>query len=315
MLNIVFLDRASLPVTVRRPELPHAWYEYDATSPQEVVARCLEADVVISNKVVLNAATLAALPRLQLIAVAATGVNNVDLTAARARRLPVCNIRGYAEHAVPEHAMMLMLALMRSLPAYRRELGEGAWQQSPHFCLFGAPIRDLNGRTLLIIGGGILGQRTATLAQAFGMQVLFAERRSASTARPGYVSFEEGLRKADVISLHCPLNDETRGLIGAKELAAMKPGAVLVNTARGGIVDEDALLAALQAGCLGGAGMDVLREEPPRDNSPLLAARLDNLIVTPHVGWASHEAMSRLGEQLVGNIEAWAQGEPRHLVD
>lgn len=314
MLNIVFLDRASLPVAVRRPSLPHAWHEYDATAPQDVVARCREADVVISNKVVLNAEALAALPKLRLIAVAATGVNNVDLAAAQARQLPVCNIRGYAEHAVPEHAMMLMLALMRSLPAYRRELAEGAWQQSPHFCLFGTPIRDLNGRTLMIVGAGTLGQRTAALAQAFGMQVLFAERRSATEARPGYVLFEEGLRRADVISLHCPLNDETRGLIGAKELAAMKPDAVLVNTARGGIVDEGALLAALQSGHLGGAGMDVLREEPPKADSPLLGVQLDNLIVTPHVGWASYEAMSRLGEQLIGNIEAWARGEPRHLV-
>ncbi|GAB3249828.1 D-2-hydroxyacid dehydrogenase [Chitinimonas naiadis] len=314
MLNIVFLDRASLPVAVRRPALAHHWLEYDATEPAEVLARCQDADVVISNKVVLDATTIAALPKLRFIAVAATGVNNIDLHAASARAILVSNIRGYADSAVPEHAMMLILALMRSLPAYRRDVASGAWQNSPYFCLFGAPIRDLNGRTLLIIGAGSLGQRTASLARAFGMQVLFAERRSSKEVRPGYVGFETGLQQADVISLHCPLNDETRGLIGAAELALMKPGTVLVNTARGGIVDEAALLAALKVGQLGGAGMDVLKEEPPKADSPLLNAQLDNLIVTPHVGWASHEAMSGLASQLIDNIEAWAAGQPRNQV-
>lgn len=314
MLNIVFLDRASLPVPVRAPALPHRWQAFDATSPAQLLTHAHDAEVIISNKVVLDGASIAALPRLKLIAVAATGVNNIDLAAARARGIPVCNIRGYADVTVPEHALMLMLALMRKLPAYQRDLRQGQWQQSPHFCLFGAPIRDLHQRKLLIIGGGSLGQGTARLAQAFGMQVQFAERRGAGTVRAGYVDFEQGLREADVISLHCPLNPETRGLIGAAELAAMQPEAVLINTARGGIVDEAALLDALRAGRLGGAGIDVLHEEPPRNGNALLDADLANLIVTPHVGWASYEAMSGLAEQLVGNIEAWASGQPRNLV-
>ncbi|MGQ5524344.1 D-2-hydroxyacid dehydrogenase [Chitinimonas sp. PSY-7] len=314
MLKIVFLDRASLPVAIRPPVLPHHWIEFDATSPEEVVSRCAEADVVISNKVVLNAAAIAALPQLKLVAIAATGVNNVDLSAALARDIAVCNIRGYADATVPEHALALMLALLRNLPAYQRDMAVGKWQQSPHFCHFGAPIRDLNGRTLLIIGAGSLGQGTAKLARAFGMQVLFAEHKGAKAVRDGYVDFQTGLEQADIVSLHCPLTAETKGLISTAELAWMKHDAVLINTARGGIIDEVALLAALQAGKLGGAGIDVLHEEPPSQGNPLLEANLPNLIITPHVGWASFEAMSQLAEQLIGNIEAWAEGTPRNLL-
>lgn len=314
MLNIVFLDRASLPVPVRSPAVAHHWHEFAATASAEVLARCEAADIVISNKVPLNAATIAALPRLQLIAVAATGVNHIDLPTAKQRGIPVCNIQGYADTSVPEHALMLMLALLRNLPAYQQDMAAGSWQQSPHFCHFGARIRDLHGRTLLVIGAGSLGQGTATLARAFGMRVLFAERKQASTVRAGYVDFQAGLRQADVVSLHCPLQADTRNLLGAAELALMKPDAVLINTARGGLVDEVALLAALRTGQLGAAGLDVLHEEPPRQGNPLLDAGLANLIVTPHVGWASFEAMSRLAEQLMGNIEAWAAGTPRNLV-
>ncbi|WP_269533498.1 D-2-hydroxyacid dehydrogenase [Chitinimonas sp. BJYL2] len=314
MLRIVFLDRDSLPVPLRQPDLPHQWVNYSATTPAQLLDHCRGADVVVSNKVVLNADTLAALPDLKLIAVAATGVNNVDLAAAKAHGIAVCNIRGYAETTVPEHALMLMLALMRNLPAYQHDLAAGAWQQSPHFCHFGAPIRDLRGRTLLIVGAGSLGRGTARLAEAFGMQVLFAEHKGATSVRPGYVDFGAGLAAADIVSIHCPLNDRTRGLIGAAELAHMRQGTVLINTARGGIVDEAALLAALRSGHLGGAGFDVLLEEPPRQGNALLDVQLPNLIMTPHVGWASYEAMSALAEQLVGNIEAWAHGTPRHLV-
>lgn len=312
--DIVFLDRDSLPVPLRTPALDHRWTNHAATAPAKVIARCREADVVVSNKVVLDAAALDALPRLKLIAVAATGTNNVDLAAARARGIAVCNIRGYADATVPEHALMLMLALMRSLPAYRSDLEDGAWQRSPYFCHFGAPIRDLAGRTLAIVGHGSLGRRTAALGQAFGIHVLLAEHKDATDVRPAYTAFASALAEADIVSLHCPLTEATRGLIGAAELAAMKPDAVLINTARGGLVDEDALLDALKTGRLGGAGVDVLREEPPRQGNALLDARLPNLIVTPHIGWASFEAMSRLAEQLVGNIEAWAAGAPRNLV-
>ncbi|QNM95553.1 NAD(P)-dependent oxidoreductase [Chitinimonas koreensis] len=314
MYRIVFLDRASLPVAVRRPAFAHDWAEYDATAPEQVIERCLDAEVVISNKVRLDAAALAALPQLKLIAVAATGVNNVDLAAARRHGIAVANIRGYAEHSVPEHALMLMLALLRNLPAYQRELAAGAWNASPHFCHFGPTIRDLHGRTVAIVGAGTLGRRSAELARAFGAETLFAEHRGTATVRDGYTAFDEALARADVLSLHCPLTEATRNLIGTAELAAMKPDAILVNTARGGLVDEAALLAALRAGRLAGAGVDVLHEEPPRQGNALIEAGLPNLIVTPHVGWASFEAMSRLAAQLVDNIEAWADGSPQNLV-
>jgi glycerate dehydrogenase len=314
VLNIVFLDRASLPVNVRAPNLAHQWTAFDATSKDEVVARLADADVAISNKVRLDAETIAALPRLKLIAVAATGTNNVDIEAARARNIPVCNIRGYADNTVPEHALMLMLALTRSLPAYQADLADGAWQRSPYFCHFGAPIRDLNGRTLAIVGNGSLGRRTAALASAFGMQVIYADHKHTTSPRTGYTAFAEALQQADVASLHCPLTPETRGLIGRDELGMMKRDAILINTARGGLIDEAALLEVLRENRLGGAGLDVVQEEPPVNGNALLGARLPNLIVTPHVGWASREAMERLAEQLIGNIEAWAKGQPRNLV-
>jgi glycerate dehydrogenase len=207
-----------------------------------------------------------------------------------------------------------MLALARSLPAYQADLADGAWQRSPYFCHFGAPIRDLNGRTLAIVGNGSLGRRTAALAGAFGMRIIYADHKHATNIREGYTAFAGALKEADIVSLHCPLTPETRGLIGRAELAMMKRDAILINTARGGLIDEAALLDALRENNLGGAGLDVLEEEPPTTGSPLLDAQLPTLIVTPHVGWASREAMERLAEQLIGNIEAWAKGEPRNLV-
>jgi len=312
-LHIVFLDRASLPVPLRTPGFAHTLTEYDGTAPEEVVARAQDADIVITNKVALPAEIIADLPRLKLIAVAATGVNIIDIAAAKARDITVCNIRGYADYSVPEHALMLMLALSRNLRAYQDDLAKGAWQSSPYFCLFGAPVRDLYGKTLTLFGQGSLGRRTATLAAAFGMQVQYAEHKGAANVRDGYVRFEDAIAGADILSLHCPLTADTQGLIGAAELALMKPDALLINTARGGLVDEAALLAALQAGRLGGAALDVLATEPPRQGSPLLDSRLSNLIITPHVGWASFEAMSRLAEQLIENCEAYAAGAPQNI--
>jgi glycerate dehydrogenase len=313
MLNITFLDRASLPVPLRLPRLTHRWIDHAQTLPGQVRTHAADADVIVTNKVVLDADTLAALPRLKLIAVAATGINVVDLAAAHARGITVCNIRGYAESTVPEHALMLMLALMRNLPAYRDAVSAGDWSRSPHFCFFGPPVRDLRGRILTIVGYGSLGAGTARLAAAFGMQVLRAERPDCVEPRPGYTAFHEAVRRADVLSLHCPLNDATRGLINREVLSGMKHDALLINTARGGLVDEVALVDALQSGTLGGAGIDVLATEPPRADSPLLQVRLPNLIVTPHIGWASMEAMQRLADQLIDNIEAWAAGTPVNI--
>lgn len=306
MEHIVYLEGDGLPVPLRRPAFPHEWREYPRTAPEEVGERLAEATVAIVNKAPLSAAVLARLPRLKLVAVAATGTNNVDLAAARERGIRVTNIRGYAEHTVPEHVLAMLLSLFRNLPAYGAAMAQGAWSAAPQFCWFGPPIRDLHGATLGLVGRGSLGQGVARLAEAFGMTVLFAEHRDAPVPRPGYTAFAEVLARADALSLHCPLTDATRHLIGPAELAALKPGAVVINTGRGGLVDEEALAAALRSGHLGGAGVDVLSQEPPPPDHPLLAPDLlanPHFILTPHVAWASLPAMGALAEQLMANLE------------
>lgn len=289
--------------------LPLSWDYHAATGPEEVVARLQGAQVVVTNKVILDAAQLARLPDLKLIAVAATGVNNVDLDAARRQDIQVCNVTGYATPSVVQHVFMLILALLRQLPAYREAVAGGRWQQSRHFCLLDYPITELQDKTLGIIGYGELGQAVARMGEAFNMRCLVAQR-NADDQRTGRLPLTELLQKADIVSLHCPLTGETRDLIGTEQLALMKPGALLINTARGGIVDESALYEALREGHLGGAGVDVLAQEPPMADNPLLAAQLDNLIVTPHIAWASRAARQRLLDQLADNIAGYLNGEP-----
>lgn len=314
MDTIVFLDRDTVRADFRPPAFPHRWIAHPATAPGEVALRLAGATIAVTNKVPLREDTLAQLPDLRMIAVAATGVDVVDLAACRRRGIAVANVRRYGTQAVPEHALMLMLALSRQLSVYQHAATGGDWQRAEGFCWFGPPIRDLHGRTLGVVGAGDLGCRMAELGRALGMRVLLAERREAESARPGRTAFAEVIRESDVLSLHCPLTPETRGLIGKEELAVMKPTAILINTSRGGLVDEAALADALVAGRLGGAGLDVLSEEPPRSGNPLLDLRLPNLIVTPHVAWASEAAMQALADQVIANIEAWQRGEPKNLV-
>jgi glycerate dehydrogenase len=312
--HIVFLDRGSLPVPVPPLDFPHSWQELPSCTPAALVAAAQGADIVITNKVAINAAALAGLPRLKMIAVAASGVNHIDLEACRARGIAVANIRHYGDDSVAEHAFMLMLALRRNLPAYQRDVAAGLWEKSASFCLFGSPVRDVAGARLGLFGHGGIGQAMAMRARAFGMEVAFAEHRGAASVRDGYTDFDTVLTTSDVLSLHCPLTDETRGMLGEAELMRVKPGAILINTARGGLVDEASVVAALKYGQLGGAGFDVLSEEPGCSDNPLLRARLPNLIVTPHVGWASHEAMSRLASQLVANMASFVAGERQNRV-
>lgn len=314
MLRLVFLDRDALIANVRRPRFAHEWREYAESAPAEVVERLREADIAIVNKVSLREAELAQLPQLKFIAVAATGVDIIELESCRRRGIKVSNVRHYATHAVPEHALMLMLALSRNLISYRAHIERGAWQESRQFCVFGDTIRDLHERRLGLIGHGALGQAVEKLACAFGMRVSVSEHKGAPEVRAGRVSFEEILRESDIISLHCPLTAETRNLIGAAELELMRPDALLINTARGGLVDEAALAEALMNKRIGGAGFDVLSEEPPRAGNPLLELKLPNFILTPHIAWASREAMQALADQLIDNIEAFVRGEPRNLV-
>ncbi len=317
MQRIVYLDRASISVEVHRPAFACDWIEYQKTAAEEVVERLAGATIAISNKVPITAATLAALPDLKMIAVAATGTNQIDLEACRQRGIVVSNIRGYAEHTVPEHVFALLLALSRNLLAWRQTLQAGAWQKSDQFCLFDHPIQDLHGATLGLVGCGSLGNGVARLAEAFGMRVLRAERKGAAQLRPGYTAFETVLAKADAVSLHCPLTAETTGLIGASELQAMKPSAMLINTARGGLVDEAALIEALRLGWIAGAGFDVVTVEPPPVGHPMLTPELlamPNFLLTPHVAWSSQPAMRALADQLVANIEAFVAGKPQNQV-
>lgn len=311
-VEIVFLDRDGLPVALPDLPFPHQLHAYPATSADQVAARCRDAAVVITNKVPFPRALLQQLPKLRMLAVAATGVNHIDLEACRAQGVAVANVRHYGDASVAEHAFMLMLALARQLPAYQRDVASGCWQRAPQFCHFGAPIRELEGSHLGIVGAGGIGQALAVRARAFGMRVSFAERKGAERVRQGYLAFDQVLAEADVLSLHCPLTAETQHLIAAPELARMKPGALLINTGRGGLVNEQDLLVALNSGQLGGAGFDVLEQEPPGDNAALLLSQHPQLIVTPHVAWASQPAMARLAQQLVDNITAFVAGEARN---
>ena len=313
-LHIVVLDRDTL---VNRPfdfDFPHTLSSYGTTEAHETLERIRGADIVITNKVVISAQAFAENPQLKLVAVTATGVNNVDVEAAKQNGTAVCNIRAYGNESVAEHAFMMMITLMRNLPAYQRDVAAGLWENSPFFCHLGAPMRDLNGKTLAIFGRGNIGKTLATYAQAFKMNVVFAEHKNAQSVRDGYVSFDEAIRSADVVSLNCPLTPQTANMIGEAELQQMKPGAILINCGRGGLVDEAALVAALKYGQIGGAGFYVLTQEPPRDGNPLLKARLPNLIVTPHIAWASQEAANRLFDILLDNINRFVAGNPQNLV-
>lgn len=312
--HIVFLDRSTLQAKVRRPPFEHTWDEYPTTSPAQTVERLREATIAITNKAPLRADTLAQLPKLRMIAVAATGYDVIDVPACRERGIAVANIRNYALHTVPEHAFALILALRRSLLEYRQDVERGRWQEVDQFCFFDHPIRDLFGSTIGIFGEGVIGQGTAAIARAFGMRVLFADHAPPKSPEVEFTPIEQVLTESDIISLHCPLTPDSRNLFGLEQLRKMKRSAILINTARGGLVDEQALVTALKQGLIAGAGFDVLTREPPKDGNPLLDLRMPNFILTPHVAWASDGAMQFLADQLIDNIELFIKGTPQHLV-
>jgi glycerate dehydrogenase len=303
---IVFLDEESFPsaVRIRPPASPHRWRAYGRSTLSEVAERIADAAVVITNKVRIDAAAMSAAPRLKLIAVAATGMDNIDLAAAEARAITVRNVSGYAMTAVAEHAMMLMLVLARRLEAHRAAVRDGTWSASAQFCVFAAPMVELSGLTLGLVGSGAIAEALAQRAQAFGMRILRAERRGAAVIRPGRTDFMTVLGEADVLSLHCPLTEATRGLMNAETFAATKAGQILINTARGALVDEAALEAALESGHLAGAGLDVAEREPPPPGAPIVRlAMREDVIVTPHVAWASRAAVQALADKVTENIE------------
>lgn len=315
-MNLVFLDQETLPpqAQLRRPNFAHHWQSYDDTLPEQVVERLQHADMVLINKVSLTKEMLSQLPRLKLIALAATGCDNVDLSACEQLGIAVCNVRDYSKSSVPEHALSLMMALSRNLHAYRSSIVDGRWQQSGQFCYFDYPVRDLHGQTLGLIGYGTIAKDLEKRAGALGMKVIVAARKGQAVPE-GRVSFEQLLAEADVISLHCPLNEETQHLISEPEFRLMKEDALLINVGRGGLVDEAALLAALQQKLIGGAGFDVVTDEPPALDNPLMQAlAYPNFILTPHIAWASHASMQRLADQLIDNIDAFAAGNAQNRV-
>ena len=315
--EIVFLDRESLPpeTIVRSPAFPHHLTVHPQTRRDEVAARIAAADIVITNKVPIDAAAIAAAARLKLVAVCATGTDMIDLKACGERRIVVSNIRNYAVNTVPEHTFALIFALRRSLLAYRDSVLAGRWQQSVQFCFLDHPIRDLAGSTIGIIGDGVLGRRVADIARAFHMEVLFSSYKGTTGMGPLYTPFEEVLKRSEIITLHLPLMLSTRNLIGAPEFAMMERHPLLINTARGGLVDEAALAAALDSGRISGAGFDVATREPPEADHVLMQLlRFPNFILTPHVAWASGQAIQGLADQLIDNIEAFRAGAPRNVV-
>ncbi len=317
MHQIVFLDAATLAqdVVLPRPDFPHQWRNFPATAPSEILSRAREADLVVVNKICLDAATIAALPNLKLIAIAATGYDNVDLDAARKTGIAVTNIRGYAVNAVPEHVFALMLALCRNFIPYVADVRAGEWQASGQFAFHNHKIEDLHGKRLGLFGSGDLGERVAEIARVFGMEVVFAGRKG-EAAKAGFVAFEEVLATCEILSLHCPLNAQTKNMIGWPEFSAMKKKPVLINTARGGLVDEAALERALDAGLVSAAGIDVTRPEPPPADSAIMRlARRSEVIVTPHVAWASQDAQQTLADQLGKVLEAFVAGERLNRLD
>ncbi|MDO6461101.1 2-hydroxyacid dehydrogenase [Granulosicoccaceae sp. 1_MG-2023] len=310
-MKAVFLDSLSLGDDVDLTPLTgdgNDWTLYPSAGKDEVAERIAGADIVVANKAPLDRDVLAAADALKLICVPATGVNNVDLQAADEAGIAVCNCTAYGTAAVSQHVFALMLSLATKLPQYSAAVARGDWARSKAFCLMDYPIMELQGKTLGIVGYGELGRAVAGLAKAFGMQVLISERPGADSVREGRLLLQDMLPRCDVLSLHLPLNEHSRNLIGAAELQLLPDHALLINCARGGIVDETALAAALRDGVIGGAGVDVLSEEPPRNGNPLLSDDIPNLIVTPHSAWASREARQRIVQIVAGHISHFCKG-------
>ncbi len=286
---------------------------HQQTSTEQVAGRIAGFEVVFANKAIIGRAAIAAAPELKLIGLTATGVDNVDLAAARERGIAVCNLQDYCTQSVVQHVFAMLLALTHRLHDYSALVRAGGWQQAGQFSTFPYPIRELQGRVFGIVGYGTLGHAVARTAAAFGMEIAIANRPGGAP-QEGRADLDAMLPGLDVLSLHCPLTDATRGLIGAARLALMKPDAILINTARGALVDAAALAAALKIGRLGGAGIDVLEREPPPPGHPLLDPGIPNLILTPHIAWAAREARQRCLDELALNVAAFSEGRQRNRV-
>lgn len=317
MTKIVFLDRGTFApeIDLIRPAIDHQWMEYAATPTDKVVERLTGATIAITNKVPIRAQTLEQLPDLKMVSVAATGFDVIDIAACREHGVIVSNVRGYAVNTVPEHTFALIFSLRRAISAYAQDVANGKWQETGQFCFHTHPIKDLRGSTLGIFGEGSLGQSVAEIARALGMTVLFAAHKGVDGLGPLYTPFDEVLERSDVITLHCPLMPSTRNMLAAAEFKKMRRQPLIVNTARGGLVDEVDLVAALNAGQVGGIGFDVLTTEPPSHEHPLMkVADRPNVIITPHVAWASFEAQTECWRQTVDHVNAFFEGQAKNMV-
>ena len=316
MRNIVCIERATLGpgVSVRAPRFAHHWQDHAKTRLGDIAACLADADIAVVNKLPIGDDVLSCTPKLAMIAVSATGTDNVDLAACRRRGIVVSNIRGYAMTTVPEHVFALILALRRGIVGYAGSVKQGAWQRAQQFCYFDYPISDLRGSRLGIIGGGAIGAAVATIGRAFGMDVVFSTQRG-GPERAHYIPFEAVIETADVLTLHCPLTPATRGMIDRAVLRRMKPNSIVINTARGALIVDEDLVAAIRGGWIGGAAVDVTAPEPPPHDHPLMQLTdHPNFILTPHVAWASVQARQAVADQLVDNIEAFVAGAPRNDV-
>ena len=316
-MKAVFLDFATMGQGLDISRMEEAFPDltiFDVTQYDQVIERIHNVDFVFGNKVRMTREVIAASPGLRYIGLTATGTDNVDLEAAREHEVSVCNIRAYCTESVAEHVFGCLISLARNLGPINDAVRAGEWQTSDDFCLLSFPIREISAMTLGVVGFGELGRGVARIGAAFGMQVLVSERPGADTARDGRTLFEEVLKQADVISLHCPLTAETTNLFGADEFRRMKSDAILINTARGGLVDSAALVAALEGGDIGAAAIDVLPEEPPVNGNPLLDYTASNLLLTPHVAWATNEARQAAIDQLIDCALAFKNGASRNRV-
>ncbi len=319
-VHIVFLDKGTFPkhLVFPRPATPHTWEDFHNTEEHEIIPRLQKATIVMLNKVALSGKILANLPKLKLIVLAATGSNNIDLAACRKQGIVVSNAVNYGTASVSEHVFLLLLALRRNLLPYTQNVQNGQWSKSTFFALMEHPVQELENTTLTVLGKGVLGEAVGRLARAFSMKVLYAERKNATKIRPGYTAFKEALRSCDALSIHCPLTPQTYNMITKLELNTMKPNALIINTARGGIVNEEDLAAMLSQHKIAGAAFDVLSSEPPNPNNPLLSLLSNNhninLLLTPHMAWIGDRSLANLLKQVNQNIENFVSGKPSRVV-
>ena len=315
--RIVILDRDTIAshINLRRPTFEHEWVVYDRTQPEQVEERLVGATIAITNKAPIREAVLDRLPDLKMISIAATGSDVIDLSVCTRRGVVVSNVQGYALNTVPEHTFGLILNLSRAIKAYHNDVMAGEWKKADQFCFFNHKINDLAGGRIGIFGEGVIGQSVARIARGFGMEPVFAAHKGVDGLGPLYTPFDEVIETADVLTLHCPLMPGTRNMIALEEFKRMKDSAIIINTARGGLIEENDLATALREGMIAGAGIDVVANEPLPDDHPFQELmKLPNFILTPHVGWASTEAMQEVADQVIDNIENFVKGSPSNQI-